>query len=522
MSARDFEFMGLAGFTKDHILAAYHVPEAMLGLFQSFNKASSITAETIFVNNSINERLDLYEDVVNHQLLPLYRNPEGLEFEHANAKPKDDEWDLARNTSELSSGLVSPNEIRKREGLQPWPSPLMDIPWINGEPVPGNNPEADKLWAEKTAAAMMPAMPGVDPNAVTGTEATPQVASNDPTAQGAMGQLGGRPELPQTPMSTMVAETLRSSRPALSNLLAASRGKRGGLAALIVNNPGMGSIGAALDGDRTDLSMRKLLTKEIHDYIEEGLSADDRLVFKTYEEMIGELQPLEEDLIKKSESYYVEKGIEIADIVQKMFNDIVIKGEDGVNDIDTDELREDYKQSIAEFANKAVDIGYRSGFKLVQKAGGQVGNPDVFDEASKAAAGKFLDRSADLKVRSTKKALRGIIQDGLAQGLDSVETAELIKKRFAWIGSQRAELIAVTEIAAATWAGQDAAYEQINKDAGKIVVKRAGFWTSLDERVCKECNEKEGDPIKDYETDTVYIDMPPHPRCRCTGRPVLV
>ena len=57
MSARDFEFLGLSEWTKDHILAAYHIPEAMLGLYESFNKASSITAETTIDKNSIDHRM---------------------------------------------------------------------------------------------------------------------------------------------------------------------------------------------------------------------------------------------------------------------------------------------------------------------------------------------------------------------------------------------------------------------------------------------------------------------------------
>ncbi len=522
MTARDFEFMGLSKFTRDHILAAYNVPEAMLGLFGDFNKASSITAETTFVNNSINKRLDLWEDVINHQLVPMYRSLEGYEIEHANAKPKDDEWELAEAQTKISSGLITLNEYRLREGLPTYKSKLCDVPWFNGAPIPGCNEEADQLWkANQTPPGIPGQIGGEEP--IAGQESL-QPVSNAPTAQGAMGQLGGRPQLEGTPLSTIVAAGLRSSRPALSALLAASRDKRGGLRALLENNASMHSIGSMLDADRTDTSMRQLLMKGIRDYVTDDVMTDpvDRIIFGPYENTLDQIEPLEKEIAERSREFFIRKGIDIADIVRKEFSNIVIKGDDGISDIVVEDLRNEYKEDAELFITKGVELGYQLGFVLVGKAGGNVRQPDAFETASLQSAGMMLDRSADLKVKSTKKVLREILQDGLRKGLDATEISDLVQKHFNWIGHQRAMMISRTELSAATNAGLLASYEQINKEAGKIVIKQAVLWPSLDERDCKHCDGLKEHVVKDFITGTQHIEIPVHPNCRCVSRPILV
>ena len=108
----------------------------------------------------------------------------------------------------------------------------------------------------------------------------------------------------------------------------------------------------------------------------------------------------------------------------------------------------------------------------------------------------------------------------------------MIEKRFDWIGNYRATMIARTEMQTALWFGQDASYQEINKNAGKIVIKEAKFYTSLDERVCQDrvtkdgrvikgCKSLDGEVIKNYETGEQFIEMVPHPNCRCGSRPIL-
>jgi hypothetical protein len=399
---------------------------------------------------------------------------------------------------------------------------------MNGSPIPGCDEEADALWKAQQMPPPMPGMPGQPgiEGLPPGASEVPQIASNAPSAQGAMGQLGGRPQLEGTPLSTMVAASLRTSRPALSALLAASRNKRGGLSALLQNNASMHSIGSMLNYDRSDLnspSMSVLLKKGIRDYIEEDVldNPEDKFMFKGYEDLLEGMDALEVDLAEQAREFYVRKGMELADIVKKEFAEIVIKGESGVDDITGEELREEYKRESESFANKAVELGYASAFALVQKANGDMRDPDPFEAASMAAAGRFLDRSADLRVKATKKALQSIIKEGLEIGADSSEIADTVSQRFSWIGTKRSHAIARTELAAAVWAGQDAAYEKINQDAGRLIIKEVVLWPSLDTRDCKVCDAHNGHMIKNYETGEEGLELPVHVNCRCAGRPIL-
>jgi HK97 family phage portal protein len=528
MSARDFEFLGLSEWIKDNILAAYNVPEAMLGLYESFNKSSSVTAETTFVKNCIDPRLRLIEDTINLQLLPDFGENDGLEFKHESALPKDDEWELAKDQAEVNMAVVSPNEIRKRKGLKPWDTPLADIAWMNGEPVPGQDKEADELWSEKIMGSMgmgagqQGAMPQ-DPNAMAqqGGGVAPQQM---PAAQGAMGQMGGRPPLPA--LQQLVAEAARSSKPGLSSLLNAARGNQQGLAKLIAADPS-GSLQSMLDSGKYDQSLTKLITRGLHDYIADNYFDDpiDKIVFKAYEESYDLWNKIETDYTDIAKGFLVDVGDAAVDIVEKGFSDYVTK--DPAEDLTVDWLKGLYEDQAEPYINKAAEVGVGVGVYMVQKGTGDdaqtISDPQ---RAAEQAAGKFLDLSSDLRAKSIQTELTKIIKKAISTGMDLEEVVEIIKKRFSHIGSTRATMIARTEIAGAMNEGAMTSFETINKQAGKPVVKRILHWTSLDDRVCedpnpaKNCDRAHGRVIKDFANDQVYYKTATlHPNCRCGVKP---
>jgi HK97 family phage portal protein len=514
MSAKDFEFLALANWTEKQILAAYNVSEVNLGQGAETNRAGQITAESTFIKNCINPRLDLIKDVINMQLLSQFKHAADLEFRYESVLPKDDEWELTQNEGELNVGLTTINEIRKRKGMKEFKSPLANVPMISGVPLGGEDKEADELYQKSQmggAAGMAPGMPGQDPNAM------PQPVSNAPEAQGAMGELGGRPE--GKLLSSMLHESLRSSRPSLSMLLNAARGKRGGLRALVESHPEIGSFRALLDNDRYRQGLSKLLTRGIYDYIETQLDEGDKFVFKVYEDTIEKTDLLEEEYAKISQDFYTKKGIQLAEVVEKSFSDYVTK--EPLYDLEEEDLKRDYKESVAELINKGVELGYKMGFSLVRKAKEDTREPDAFEPAAMEAAGKLLDKSADLKVKSTKKALTRIIKEGIENGWDSEMVANHIKAEFKDIGANRAELIARTELSAAISEGLLASYNQMNEDAGKLVVTKTILYVNPDERLCKECEDIRGDTVKDFKTGEQFIDLPVHPRCRCVPSPVM-
>lgn len=518
MSARDFEFMALSDWTKNNILAAYQVPEAMLGLYESFNKASSIAAESTFVKNCLEPRLFLFEDVVNLQLLPEFRDTEHLEFRHESALPKDDEWEVAKNQTYLTVGLTTINEIRLKEGKSIFDSPLCYVPWVNGQPIRGVDKEADRLWDEQMMAASGMAMAG---------GMAPQLGveggSNMPSMQGGFGQMGGRP--PGSDLTSFIKQTLANSSASLSTLLNAARGSRGGLSRLIQSDPEMYSFGALLDRSRQDQAFTKFITRGIYEYIEKDLSPEDLVVFKEYERMIVPLEEVFDDYTTVSEGFIIEKAMFFSDVVKKNIDDMVTKGPG--DSIRIEDIREGYVRSAFPHITKAIKLGSDFALSLVRKA--KKKDYEITPEqVAQNSAGVFLARSADLRADSIRKSLVSIIRHGIKEGLGVDEVSDIIQEKFGKLGARRAATIARTELSAASDVGADHSFEMVNKKAGEPVVKQAKFWTSLDERVCddprpeKNCQDHHGRIMKDYVTGETFIKSATlHPNCRCVRIPVF-
>lgn len=517
MSAKDFEFPSLSEYIKNQILAAYGVPEAELGLFQSFNKASSVSSESKLVKGCIEPRLRLWEDVINSQLLPLYSSSDDLEFRFDSALPKDDEWQLTETQGYLSTGMTTINAERKKQGLKPFPSPLCDVPYgMDGSPIRGVNTEADKLWDEKIKASMGQA-PG-DPNAPSDPNSPqPEMGdqSQNPLAQGIMGAQGGRPEV--NPLATLYTSAVRNTNPTLATLLNAARGDRGGLSELLKNRPDEVDFGSMLDRSRKDQAFSNLLSSIVKGFIEEKLEGEDKIIFPIYDELIGKIISLENIHIDSMSDFYITKGNDFVNVVDKMIKGYTQKGEPVY---DWNSFRNEIITRSQQQVYSAITNGFTSGLQLVEKILHQNITPSKTPEDyAQQNAGKLLNKSADLQVATTKKAITDIISESIKDGDGVDETAEKIQKQFNTFSGYRAMMIARTELSAAMNEGLNVSYQVANQDSGKLVVKEALIWTSLDERVCKECNGEHGKIAISYVKNKEYISLPLHPLCRCVYTP---
>ena len=118
-SAKDFEFMALAGWTQDNILAAYGVPAGKLGLVKDVNRANAQGIDITFNSECIKPRLDLMEDVFNAFLAPRFG--EGLVLTHDNPVPTDREQGHKEAMDMLDRGVITINELRAKQGKAPLP-----------------------------------------------------------------------------------------------------------------------------------------------------------------------------------------------------------------------------------------------------------------------------------------------------------------------------------------------------------------------------------------------------------------
>ncbi len=136
-SAKDFEFMALAGWTQDNILAAYGVPAGKLGLVKDVNRANAQGIDVTFNSECIRPRLELIEDALNAFLTPRYGR--GLLLRHDNPVPSDREQGHREAMAQLDRGVITINELRASQGRPP--VPWGDEPWAR--PRPAGQPSED-------------------------------------------------------------------------------------------------------------------------------------------------------------------------------------------------------------------------------------------------------------------------------------------------------------------------------------------------------------------------------------------
>lgn len=116
-SSKDFEFVALAGWTQDNILAAYGVPAGKLGLVKDVNRANAVGIDVTFNAECIRPRLEMWEDVLNAFLLPAYGD--GLVLRHDNPVPSDRAQAHKEAMAQLDRGMITINEARAAQGRGP-------------------------------------------------------------------------------------------------------------------------------------------------------------------------------------------------------------------------------------------------------------------------------------------------------------------------------------------------------------------------------------------------------------------
>lgn len=116
-SSKDFEFLALAGWTQDNILAAYGVPAGKLGLVKDVNRANAQGIDVTFNAECVRPRLDLIEDVLTRFLLPRYSA--GLALRHDNPVPSDRAQNHLEAMEQLDRGVMTINEYRASLGREP-------------------------------------------------------------------------------------------------------------------------------------------------------------------------------------------------------------------------------------------------------------------------------------------------------------------------------------------------------------------------------------------------------------------
>lgn len=117
LAQKDMEFLEQRKFGRDEVLAMFKVPKSVLGITEDVNYASSQAARMVFLDQVIKPKMRKFTTYLNEFLLPNFPDGDMLFFDFVDPTPSDATQTIARYNSGLTYGWLTPNEVRKGEGL---------------------------------------------------------------------------------------------------------------------------------------------------------------------------------------------------------------------------------------------------------------------------------------------------------------------------------------------------------------------------------------------------------------------
>jgi HK97 family phage portal protein len=111
---KDFEFMNLAGWTKDMVLSAYRINPAKLGNTEKVNRSTSVQVDIDFNRDCIQPRILQWDEELNKEILSTF-DPR-VEIRHDNPIPRDRLIEV-QETRVFLAGVpaLTPDEMRKQK-----------------------------------------------------------------------------------------------------------------------------------------------------------------------------------------------------------------------------------------------------------------------------------------------------------------------------------------------------------------------------------------------------------------------
>lgn len=154
-SQRDMDFPGLRNVSRDVIREAFAMHKAMLGTTDDVNRANAQTAQELFEQFLITDRLDRWRDVVNCFYLPMFGSTgDGVEMDHDDAVTSNREADALelKEKAAAAQALVNagydPHDVLEVVGLpdmdvveQATQAPALPPAWVPASPAAPAVPE---------------------------------------------------------------------------------------------------------------------------------------------------------------------------------------------------------------------------------------------------------------------------------------------------------------------------------------------------------------------------------------------
>jgi len=176
--------------------------------------------------------------------------------------------------------------------------------------------------------------------------------------------------------------------------------------------------------------------------------------------------------------------------------------------LDKTAFKSAYKEAAKPSMSNAMLAAYKMGIELIQPKPHKCKDFGVLNKRSL----KWLKTRLGWAAEEIGATLEAELSAALAEGFAKGESIDQIAARLAdQFGPVRAERIARTEIMMASNQGNLEGY----KDAD---CKEAEFYTALDDRVCGDCDDMNGDVESIDDAEAIGIL---HPDCRCVWLPVV-
>jgi HK97 family phage portal protein len=125
----------------EEIAAVFGVPVSMLKANDP-NLASATVGFASWKQTTILPLLRMDEETLNQNLLPLFNIEEDAFLAYDNPVSEDEKFAFEKLRSMVAGGIMTANEARMREGLEPVEDPMADNLLVNGQPLGGPAPVA--------------------------------------------------------------------------------------------------------------------------------------------------------------------------------------------------------------------------------------------------------------------------------------------------------------------------------------------------------------------------------------------
>ncbi|TXH07880.1 MAG: phage portal protein [Spirochaetes bacterium] len=115
-SFSDMQFSELNKEARDEVLAVFRVPKTILGIIEESNFAAAKTANYTFILRTIEPKMKRIINILQEFYIPLWKD-ESLEIAYRDPVPEDREELINYYNSGINNGYLSPNDVRRKEGL---------------------------------------------------------------------------------------------------------------------------------------------------------------------------------------------------------------------------------------------------------------------------------------------------------------------------------------------------------------------------------------------------------------------